>query len=101
MDPRDGWPNPAATAMASGAGRVLDHALVASDLPGALEDCDYVLATTARMRGLTKQVFNINKTREQRDRQNGKAELDQVKQQSLHRVQCGQRLHQPVKCVLA
>lgn len=54
--PRDGWPNPAAVAMASGAGRVLDGAQVVEDLPAALEDCDYVYATTARPRELTKPV---------------------------------------------
>ena len=56
--PRDGWPNPKAVAMASGAGRVLDAAVVSDDLPGALGDCDFVLATTARMRGLTKTVYS-------------------------------------------
>jgi tRNA/rRNA methyltransferase len=56
--PRDGWPNPAAVAMASGAGRVLDSALVAPDLPDALHDCDYVYATTARGRDMTKPVFS-------------------------------------------
>jgi len=54
--PRDGWPNPKAVAMASGAGRVLDGASVYDDLPGAVADCDYVFATTARPRGLTKTV---------------------------------------------
>jgi len=46
--PRDGWPNPKAAAMASGAGRVLDQAVVFDDLGAALADCDYVFATTAR-----------------------------------------------------
>lgn len=55
--PRDGWPNPTATAMASGAGAVLDHAGVFGDLPAALADCDYVYATTARTRGLVKPVL--------------------------------------------
>ena len=55
--PRDGWPNPAATAMASGASVVLDHAGVFDDLPAALADCDYVYATTARSRGLVKPVL--------------------------------------------
>ncbi|NNE52002.1 MAG: RNA methyltransferase [Sulfitobacter sp.] len=55
--PRDGWPNPAAVAMASGAGRLLDEARLCPDLPAALEDCDYVYATTARDRDLTKPVF--------------------------------------------
>ncbi|KIN79537.1 RNA methyltransferase [Sulfitobacter mediterraneus] len=56
--PRDGWPNPAAVAMASGAGRVLDAAQLCPDLPDALADCDYVYATTARGRDLTKPVFS-------------------------------------------
>lgn len=55
--PRDGWPNPAAVAMASGAaGRVLDRAGLFADLPAALEGVDYVYATTARGRGLSKPV---------------------------------------------
>lgn len=59
VDPRDGWPNPRAVAMASGAaGRVLDHAGVFADLPAAIGDCDYVYATTARGRGLTKPVLS-------------------------------------------
>ncbi|MHA6344082.1 RNA methyltransferase [Roseivivax sp. CAU 1761] len=56
--PRDGWPNPAARAMASGAGRVLDAAELHGDTAGALADCSYVLATTARIRGLTKPVLS-------------------------------------------
>ncbi len=55
--PRDGWPNPAAVAMASGAGRVLDGAVVSADLPEALADCSFVFATTARDRDLTKPVY--------------------------------------------
>jgi len=55
--PRDGWPNSKAAAMASGAGRLLDEAVLADDLPEALADCSYVFATTARVRGLTKPVY--------------------------------------------
>ena len=58
VDPRDGWPNSRAVAMASGAGRLLDEARLCDDLPGALEDCSYVYATTARDRGLTKPVLS-------------------------------------------
>ncbi|MEM6372976.1 MAG: RNA methyltransferase [Pseudomonadota bacterium] len=58
VDPRDGWPNPAAVALASGAGRVLDGASVFDDLAGALSDCTYVYATTARQRDLTKEVLS-------------------------------------------
>ena len=56
--PRDGWPNPAAVAMASGAGRLLDHAALCPDLPAAVQDCDFVFATTARGRDLAKPVFS-------------------------------------------
>ena len=56
--PRDGWPNPAAVAMASGAGRLLDEARLCADLPEALADVDFVFATTARDRDLTKPVFS-------------------------------------------
>jgi tRNA/rRNA methyltransferase len=56
--PRDGWPNPAAVAMASGAGRLLDQARLCADVADALADCDLVFATTARDRDLTKPVFS-------------------------------------------
>jgi tRNA/rRNA methyltransferase len=56
--PRDGWPNQSAVALASGAGRVLDAALLSDDLPGSIGDCTYVFATTARQRDLTKPVFS-------------------------------------------
>jgi len=54
--PRDGWPNPKAAAMASGAGRILDHAGHFPDLAAAVADCDFVFATTARGRELVKEV---------------------------------------------
>ena len=54
--PRDGWPNAKAVAMASGAGRVLDGAGLFDDVAAAVADCDYVFATTARGRELTKPV---------------------------------------------
>ncbi|MBY6081316.1 RNA methyltransferase [Ruegeria arenilitoris] len=56
--PRDGWPNPKAVAMSSGAGRLLDEAQLFDDLAGALGDRTYVFATTARQRGLTKPVYS-------------------------------------------
>ena len=58
VDPRDGWPNQKAVAMASGAGRLLDEAGLYDDLQSAVGDCDYVFATTARMRGITKPVMS-------------------------------------------
>ena len=56
--PRDGWPNPAAGAMASGAGRLLDSARLYPALPQALEEQHFVFATTARSRDLTKPVYS-------------------------------------------
>lgn len=56
VGPRDGWPNPKANAMASGAGRVLDMAGIFPDVPRAIADCDFVFATTARPRELVKPV---------------------------------------------
>lgn len=57
VDPRDGWPNSRAVALASGAGRVLDSAAVFPTVQTAIADCDYVFATTARGRELTKPVM--------------------------------------------
>lgn len=58
VEPRDGWPNPRAVAMASGAaGQVLDHAQVFPTLAEAMHDVDFAYATTARGRELTKPVL--------------------------------------------
>lgn len=56
--PRDGWPNEKAVVMASGAGRLLDQAQLAGTFAEAIADCSFVLATTARPRGLTKPVYS-------------------------------------------
>lgn len=55
--PRDGWPNERAVALASGAGRLLDHAGLYEDLPAAIADCTYVFATSARQRGITIPIL--------------------------------------------
>lgn len=57
VSPRDGWPNQKAIAMSSGAGRLLDEAVITDGVVEALDDCTYVFATTARRRELTKPVF--------------------------------------------
>lgn len=57
VDPRDGWPNPKAIAMASGAGRVLDHIKLTKSTADAIDDLNFVFATTARKRDLTKVVM--------------------------------------------
>lgn len=57
VEPRDGWPNPRAVAMASGAaGQVLDRARVFATLAEAMEGIDFAFATTARGRELSKPV---------------------------------------------
>lgn len=55
--PRDGWPNPNAVAMASGAGALLDEAQLYGSTADAVSDLHYVFATTARPRDLTKTVM--------------------------------------------
>ncbi len=57
VDPRDGWPNPKAVAMASGASRVIDAAKVTATTEEAVADLHYVYATTARQREMTKLVM--------------------------------------------
>ncbi len=58
VNPRDGWPNPKAVAMASGAARVLDQVQVFHDTGQAVADCHHVYATTARSRDLIKEVLS-------------------------------------------
>lgn len=55
--PRDGWPNERAVAMASGAGGVLDDAMLHETTAEAVADCHFVLATTARPREMAKRVL--------------------------------------------
>jgi tRNA/rRNA methyltransferase len=55
--PRDGWPNPRAEAMASGAVAVLDRARVFESTAAAVAELDLVLATTARERDLSRTVL--------------------------------------------
>ena len=57
VNPRDGWPNPAAVAMASGAGGLLDEAQLFAATEEAVADCHRVYATTARPREMTKRVL--------------------------------------------
>ncbi len=57
VNPRDGWPNPKAGAMAAGATIVIDDARVFDSVEAAVADCQYVLATTARSREILLPVF--------------------------------------------
>ena len=54
--PRDGWPNPTAEAMASGAIEVLKSAEVFEQTGDAVWDLNRLFATTARQRDLAKKV---------------------------------------------
>ena len=58
VDPRDGWPNPSATAMASGAERILERARLCGTTKEALSGLSFVFATTARTRDMTKNVLS-------------------------------------------
>ena len=62
--PRDGWPNGKAVAMASGAGRLLDEAGLYETTAEAAGHADYVFATTARGRGLTKPIVTPERAME-------------------------------------
>src|SRR5579871_909924 len=57
VKPRQRWPNDKARMMAAGADRVLDEAVLFDDLPAALADCSFVLATTARAYDQAKRVI--------------------------------------------
>ncbi|MEL7200049.1 MAG: RNA methyltransferase, partial [Pseudomonadota bacterium] len=58
VNPRDGWPNPAAGATAAGAAAVVDNIRVFDTTAEALADCAYVLATTARNREMRLPVLS-------------------------------------------
>jgi tRNA/rRNA methyltransferase len=56
VKPRQRWPNDKARMMAAGADRILDEAVLFDSLAGALADCSFVLATTARAHDQAKRV---------------------------------------------
>jgi tRNA/rRNA methyltransferase len=55
--PRAGWPNAKAVAMAAGAANIVERARVLPTVDEALGDLNYVLATTARERGIAREVM--------------------------------------------
>ena len=57
ITPRDGWPNPAADTLSAGAFEAGIKASVHETLESALEGLTFVMATTARARGMEKPVF--------------------------------------------
>lgn len=56
VSPRDGWPNPAAEAMAAHALPIVQAARVFTSLSNAVADCQQVYATSARLRDMQKPV---------------------------------------------
>jgi tRNA/rRNA methyltransferase len=57
VNPRDGWPNEKALTSSSGANWIIERASVHETLSDALMDVSYVYATTARPRGMIKEVI--------------------------------------------
>lgn len=62
VNPRDGWPNPAAIAMASGASMVIEKARLFESTAAAIADCSYVAAATARPREMLIPVLTPEET---------------------------------------
>lgn len=56
VEPRDGWPNAQAEAMATNALPILQAATIFPDVPSAMHDITRAYATTARPRELEKRV---------------------------------------------
>lgn len=57
VEPRDGWPNKKALSASSGAHWIIEEAGVFAGLAEALRDMNFIYATTARPRGMTKHVL--------------------------------------------
>jgi tRNA/rRNA methyltransferase len=57
VEPRDGWPSEKAITASSGANWIIEAATIHATLEDALKDVSYVYATTARPRGMTKEVI--------------------------------------------
>ena len=71
ITPRDGWPNPAADTLCAGAFEAGVHVTSHTSVESASEGLTYLLATTARARGMEKPVFSAAeavKTVDQRGR---------------------------------
>jgi tRNA/rRNA methyltransferase len=56
--PREGWPSEKARAAAAGADRIIDGAKLYPDIAAAVAGLHYLLATTARPRGMVKPVLS-------------------------------------------
>ncbi|MEM9355370.1 MAG: RNA methyltransferase, partial [Pseudomonadota bacterium] len=57
VSPREGWPSEKARAVASGAAAIIDNATLHDDVGSAIQDLNWVAATTARQRDMRKPVM--------------------------------------------
>lgn len=57
VQPRDGWPSTDADDLSAGAVKHLDELLVFDTLEEAVADCQFLVATTARRRDMSKEVW--------------------------------------------
>ncbi len=77
VKPRDGWPNPDATAAASGAIELLENAKIYETTAEAVADLDFVVATTARERGVVKDIYTAE------------AAAKEIRARNLNTQKCG------------
>jgi tRNA/rRNA methyltransferase len=61
VTPRDGWPNPKATAMAANGGDIINNAVVYHSFAEAISDLNYVFATGSNKRDLPHNIYSPNK----------------------------------------
>lgn len=60
ITPRDGWPNPAADTLSAGAFEAGVTVSIHNTLESAMAGLTYILATTARLRGMEKPVVRVD-----------------------------------------
>jgi tRNA/rRNA methyltransferase len=78
VNPRDGWPNEKSRAAAAGADAIMDGAKVYPDLASAVADLNFLLATTARPRGMVKPVLTLEGAARELAARGGKGERSAV-----------------------
>ena len=72
--PRDGWPNDKARGAAAGADSIIDGTKVYPSLEAAVADLTFLLATTARPRGMVKPVLTLEGAARELAARGGKGE---------------------------
>ena len=72
--PRDGWPSDRARAAAAGADAIIDNVTVYASLDEAVADLNFLLATTARPRGMVKPVLTLEGAARELAARGGKGE---------------------------